>query len=165
MPAVEPYQETAIIPEGTKVGFVAGYHHLEKPWGKIFKDMFQRQIEYNPGQIEFILVDNKDIPTGDRSPESEREIQSVVKERGITHLVDVHEQLATLNHYMDSHFEPEWREGREKNPSGKEYTLDPFVPTWMIEQYYQGNIYPQLQYAVNDQIKKVMKLIEKITKP
>lgn len=162
--SIEPYQKTVEIPEGIKIGFVIGYHHLEKPWGRLFMDMLQKQIDYNPDQIEFILIGNKEIPTGDQSPASEREIKNAVKERGITHLIDVHEQLATLNHYMDSHFEPNWREGVSKNPNGQEYTFDPFVPTWMIEQYYQGNIYPQLQHAINDQLGKVVRLIEKMSK-
>ena len=160
LPKVEPFRAAVEIPPGMKVGFVVGYHHLEKPWGRIFMDMFQKQIEFDPEQIEFILIKNQDIPTGENSPASEREIQTAVQERGITHLIDIHEQLAMLNHYMDSHFEPKWRSDGVKNPNGKEYTLDPFVPTWMIEQYYQGNVYPQLQHAVNDQLSKVVGLIQ-----
>lgn len=159
---VEPLRGVVQIPKGIKIGFVIGYHHLEKPWGMIFRDMFQEQIEYDVEQIEFILVENKSIPTGERSIASEAEIQAAVQERSITHLIDIHEQLATSNHYMDSRFEPEWRSEGSRNPSGQEYILDPFVPTWMIEQYYQGNVYPQLQHAVNDQIKKVLQLIRKI---
>jgi hypothetical protein len=30
---VEPFKTTFQVPEGRKVGFVIGYHHLEKPWG------------------------------------------------------------------------------------------------------------------------------------
>lgn len=162
LPHVEPFKIKVQIPEGRKVGFVIGYHYLEKPWGRLFMDFFRLQIEYNPDQVEFILIDNKKIPTGDRSVASEREIQKAVQERGITHLIDVHEQLDTLNHYMDIGFKPEWREGREKNPQGRELTLDPFVPLWMIEQYYQGIVYPQLQYVVNDQLSKVVNLIKEI---
>ena len=154
--------DKAKIPKGRKVGVIIGYHHLEKPWGQAFMNMFRQQIMYSPNQIEFILIDNKEIPTGDRSLASEREVQRVVQEKGITHLIDVHEQLSMLNHYMDSQFKKEWKEGGEKNPAGKECTLDPFVPLWTIEQYYRGIVNPQFQHAVNDQLQKVVNLIQEI---
>ena len=162
LPSIEPFKVAVQIPKGRKVGFVVGYYHLEKPWGRIFVDLFKQQIVYNPNQVEFIFIDNKEVPTGERSVASEKEIQRAVQEKRITHLIDVHEQLAMLNHYMDSGFKPEWRKGREINPQGKEHTLDPFVPLWMIEQYCQGNTYPQLQHAVNDQLQKVAGLINEI---
>ncbi len=164
LPKVEPLSEKIDIPDGKKIGFVIGYHHLEKPWGRILMDALQKQIDYDSSQVEFILIENKDIPTGEHSLASEREIQEAIQESGITHLIDIHEQLSQLNHYMNTHLEPEWREGGRKNPKGQEYTLDPFVPAWMIEQYYQGKVYPQLQYAINDQLKVVVSLVKKIKK-
>lgn len=155
---VEPYRPTLDIPQGAKVGIIVGYHHLEKPWGHLFTQMLQQQVQFDPNQVEFIVIQNKDKPTGEQSTTSDREIQEAVRAGGITHVIDAHEQLAMLNHYMDSHDNPEFREARKSGARG-EYTLDPFVPTWMIEQYYQGHVYPQLQYAVNDQIKKVEALI------
>ncbi len=163
LPKVEPYRPSLDIPKGAKVGMVIGYHHLEKPWGHLFTEMLQQQAQYDPSQIEFIFIQNKEKPTGEQSPASDREIQEAVRTRGITHVIDVHEQLATLNHYMDSHDNPQFREARKSGSQG-EYTLDPFVPTWMIEQYYQGRVYPQLQYGVNDQIKKVEALVKGIGK-
>lgn len=162
LPEVELYTASVEVPNGMKVGFVIGYHHLEKPWGKILLDSFERQIKHHPNGIEIILIENKEIPTGAKSRPSESEIQKEVQDRGITHLIDVHEQLSMLNHYMDSLFESKWREGSDKNPNGLECTIDPFVPLWMIEQYYQGNIYPQLQHAINDQLRRVVNLIKEI---
>lgn len=167
IPDVEPYKTSLSIPAGRKLGIVIGYHHLEKPWGLLFKDMFERQIDYDPSQIEFIMIQNAEIPTGDQSPKSESEIKAAVQDRGLTHIVDVHEQLAMLNHYMDNSipgipFDDEFRYNSRKNPNGGEYTLDPFVPLWSIEQYFQGNLYPQLQHAVNEQIKKVEVLVKNI---
>lgn len=168
LPTVEPYRPAIEVPVGRKIGFVIGYHHLEKPWGRIFMEMIQRQVQYQPEQIEFIVIQNQAIPTGDPSPQSEREIREAVASRGITDIIDVHEQLSTLNHYMDynsaSEFNATFRQDRGKNPTGGEYTLDPTVPLWAIEQYYQGNTYPQLQYAINEQIKKAEILIKSFQK-
>lgn len=169
LPTVEPYRPILEVPVGKKIGFVIGYHHLEKPWGRIFMEMMQRQAQYQPDQIEFIIMQNRDIPTGDPSPASEREIREAVAARGITDVIDVHEQLSTLNHYMDyntaSEFTGTFRQDNRKNPVGGEYTLDPTVPLWVIEQYYEGNIYPQLQHAVNEQIKKAEILIKGLGSP
>lgn len=167
IPEVEPHQTSLSIPAAKKLGILIGYHHLEKPWGLLFKDMFEKQVDYNPSRIGFILIRNRDIPTGDQSPESEEEIKTAVEEKGLTHLIDVHEQLAMLNHYMDISipgipFDDGFRYDSRKHPNGGEYTLDPFVPLWCIEQYFQGNLYPQLQYAVNDQIKKIEVLVKNI---
>lgn len=169
LPTVEAYRLTIEVSAGRKIGFVIGYHHLEKPWSNLFMEMFQRQVQYSPDQIEFVVIQNTDIPTGDRSIASEREIQQAIAARGITDVIDVHEQLAMLNHYMDStrasEFKNTFRAGESKNPNGGEYTLDPFVPLWAIEQYYQGHIYPQLQDAVNEQIKKAEILIKGLGNP
>lgn len=163
----QPYNTTLPIPEGSKVGIVVGYHHLEKPWGNLLKEMFARQVQYPSESIVFVDIENMAVPTGDFSSYSLQEIQRAIKQHGLTHIVDVHEQLSFGNHYMDfykaSEFNESFREGRQKNPAG-EYTLDPFVPLWAIEQYYQGNIYPQLQHAVNEQIKKIETLIRNIGK-
>ncbi|MBI2017762.1 hypothetical protein HYS92_01805 [Candidatus Daviesbacteria bacterium] len=169
LPTVEAYRPTIAVSAGRKIGFVIGYHHLEKPWSNLFMEMFQRQVQYSPDQIEFIVIQNTDIPTGDRSIASEREIQQTIAAMGITDIIDVHEQLAMLNHYMDStrasEFKNTFRAGGSKNPNGGEYTLDPFVPLWAIEQYYQGHIYPQLQDAINEQIKKAEVLIKGLGNP
>lgn len=170
LPTVEAYRPTIEVSAGRKIGFVIGYHHLEKPWSNLFMEMFQRQVQHSPDQIEFVVIQNTDIPTGDRSIASEREIQQAIAARGITDIIDVHEQLAMLNHYMDdstraSEFKNTFRAGGSKNPNGGEYTLDPFVPLWAIEQYYQGHICPQLQDAVNEQIKKAEILIKGLGNP
>lgn len=158
LPKVEPYQTKVEVPQGKKVGIVIGYHHLEKPWGHILKTAFEKQVDFSTDQIEFIVIENMDIPTGEQSPRSNREIDQAVQQRGITYVIDAHEQLATFNHYMDSHFDPTFRQASKFSAEG-EYTLDPFVPTWMIEQYYRGSMYPQLQHAVNEQIKLIEQLI------
>ena len=165
--AVSPYTTKLSIPPGVKIGIVVGYHHLEKPWGHLFRAMFEKQVRFPPGSVQFIVIKNGDIPTGDRSVSSEREIQDAVIREGLTHIIDVHEQLSYLNHYMDfsraSEFNDVFRAGDRKNQRGKEYTLDPFVPLWAIEQYYGGYIYPQLQYAVNEQIRKIEILVRNIS--
>ena len=128
-------------------------------------NMFQKQMKYDPDQVEFITIQNTDIPTRDSSPASNAEISKAVTEHGITHIIDMHEQLIhSLNHYIDDGFELQFKQPGEKtNGQAKgEVVFDPFVPTWMIEQYYKGNVYPQLQYAVNDQLKKVEALTKKL---
>lgn len=161
LPKVEPYRTKVEIPQGKKVGIVVGYHHLEKPWGHILKTAFEKQVDFNPNQIQFIVIENMDIPTGEQSPRSNIEIEQAVQQRGITHVIDAHEQLATLNHYMASHFDPVFRQALESSAKG-EYTLDPFIPTWMIEQYYEGHMYPQQQHAINEQIRLIEELISTI---
>ena len=162
IPHVDPLRIKIQIPKGRKIGFSIGYHDLEKPWGRIFMDMFKKQVEYDENQVEFILVKNKNVPTGEDSPTSNKEIQEAVRKDGITNLIDIHEELSGGNHYMDKigGIGYKWYDGERKDPNGQECTLDPFVPTWMIEQYYEGRIYPQLQYAVNDQISTVAQLIK-----
>ncbi len=164
LPHVDPHHTLIDVPEGRKIGFIIGYHHIEKPWSNLFMEMMRQQVQFKQGSIEFILIKNDNIPTGDPSPESDREIRKAVEERDITDVIDVHEQTSTLNHYMDYDdartFADTFRKGSKKNPAGGEYTLDPFVPLWAIEQYYGGHVYPQLQHAVNEQIKKAKILIE-----
>lgn len=165
LPTVEPHKSKIDLPKGTKIGFVIGYHHLEKPWSHIFMNMFQKQMKYDPNQIEFIVIQNTDIPTRDSSPASNAEISKAVAEHGITHIIDMHEQfIHSLNHYIDDGFELQFKQPGEKtNCQAKgEVVFDPFIPTWMIEQYYQGRVYPQLQYAINDQLKKVEALTKKL---
>ena len=170
IPAVEQKKTSLILPSGKKLGIVIGYHHLEKPWGTLFREMFERQVEYDPTQVSFILIENGNIPTGDRSNVSDEEIRKAIQDRGLTHIIDVHEQLSTLNHYMGNSigtpFDDKFRyeKNSRKNPNGGEYTLDPFVPLWCIEQYFKGNVYPQLQYAVNDQINDIGVLVKNIEK-
>lgn len=158
LPKVEPYTPKIEVPQGKRIGFVIGYHHLEKPWGNLFMEMFQKQVQYSADQIEFILIQNGNIPTGVTSSVSEEEIQQAIKERGITDIIDVHEMLSVGVNYHDtqraSKFNGKFAVGESKNPNGGMFTLDPFIPRWAIEQYYEGNIYPQLQDAVNEQIKK-----------
>lgn len=165
LPTVASYTTTLEIPSGVKLGIVIGYHHLEKPWGNILKECFLKQVQFPKDQVEFINVQNAVIPTGDPSSTSEREVKEAVEQQGITHIVDVHEQLSGGNHYMDFEEDALFKGAfRTEHPrSGKpEYTLDPFVPLWCIEQYYKGNMYPQLQFAVNEQIKKIEKLIQSL---
>ncbi|VAX36803.1 hypothetical protein MNBD_UNCLBAC01-1307 [hydrothermal vent metagenome] len=159
--SVASYEFNLDMPEGKKLGIVVGYHHLEKPWGRLLNEMFQQQVQFEAGSVEFLFVENRDIPTGERSIESEKEIRQFVRDKGITHVIDAHEQFSFLNHYMDSHgiIKPNFRSGRKNS---QEYTLDPFVPLWAIDQYYQGNIYPQLQYAVNEQLKVIENLVNNI---
>jgi hypothetical protein len=163
---VEQYKTELSIPRGIKIGVILGYHHLEKPWGRIFKEMFLGQVGFTEGSLVFIEIKNADIPTGERSESSLDEIHMATHASGITHTIDVHEQLcsASSNHYMDysrsTDFNSSFSRG-EKAPEG-EYTLDPFIPLWCIEQYYNGFIYPQLQDAVNEQIKKLEMLIKSL---
>jgi hypothetical protein len=163
LPDLAPYKTELEIPAGVKIGIVIGYHHLEKPWGYLFKRMFLDQVSFPPEQIEFIEIQNRNIPTGAHSPQSEAEIQAAVAQSGLTHAIDAHEQLATGNNYMDLHSEdPKFKASGAKNPSGQEYTLDPFIPLWAIEQYYEGNTYPTLQHAMNEQIRVVEKLAQSL---
>lgn len=163
--ALEPYTCKIDLPQGKKLGFVIGYHHLEKPWGNLFMEMFRQQVQFSPDQIEFIQIQNNNIPTGAQSRISEEEIQNIAKAKGVSHIIDIHEHLSFGNHY-DPEGPAENFKGTfardKKLPDGGEHTLDPTVPLWAIEQYYEGHIYPQLQYAVNDQIKKAEILIKSL---
>lgn len=166
LPAAAQYRPKIVVPEGKKIGVCIGYHHLEKPWGNLLMEMFQRQVQYSPDQIEFIFIQNSNIPTGSPSRISEEEIRRAIEERGITDIIDIHEQLSMGRAYHDgqraSEFDGSFTAGESKNPNRGHYTLDPTVPLWAIEQYYEGNIYPQLQDAVNEQIKKIEKLIDSL---
>lgn len=168
---VKPYRVGLKIPANVKIGVTVGYHHLEKPWGQLFKKMFLDQVKFAPGSFEFLDIQNSSVMTGDRSTDSDSEINKFATNQGVTHLIDVHEELAGGNHYRnhigfsEQHIERQlqFHEGR-KNPNGGEMTFDPFIPLWCIEQYYEGYVYPQLQYAVNEQIRDIEILISNIQK-
>jgi len=167
LPTTKPYETSLEMPKGVKIGIIIGYHHLEKPWGILFMNMFKKQVQFSSDEVEFIIIQNNHIPTGSDSHSSNLEISHSIHQQGITHIIDIHEQLSSLNHYMDNDipgkkFNDSFRKAGRKNPNGYEYTLDPFIPLWSIEEYFNGNIYPQLQYAVNEQIKKIETLVKNL---
>lgn len=164
LPRVEPQKFSLVIPDKTELGITVGYHHLEKPWGMIFKDLFEKQIQSSK-KIEFVMIENTYIPTGQKSPESESEIRTAIEKKGLTHIINLHEQCGITNFYMDllpgiSFNDSFYNSNIYLNT--QEYTLDPFIPIWFMEEYFKGNTYPQLQYAINKQFEQVETLVKNI---
>ena len=153
---VQPYLTEIEIPKNKKILINAGYHYFEKPFGILFEKMFKDQVSFNSDEIEFMHCKNRSITTGEISIDSEREIQQKVKEGNFTNLIDIHEQTSVSNHYMRE-WDGERIKWRDGSKSGvQEFTVDPTIPGWCIEIYFEnGIISPQLQYAINDQIKMI----------
>ena len=160
---VKPYQSTLQIPSDTKLGIVIGYHHLEKPFGLKLKEQMIKQLSFPANQVEFIEIKNHAVLTGEHSPASVREVRDAIARHGISHVVDVHEQMSTGDHYMNN------RIGLDRNiefmapgnfePTVPEHTLDKFVPTYLIEESYKGRLLPDFQTAINDHLKDIEKLV------
>jgi hypothetical protein len=161
---VQPYRTQMNVPTGARIGIVVGAHDLEKPWGILFMEMFKQQVSFPDESVKFILVQNKEVDTGYVTPKSEQEILEAVEKWSLTHIIDVHERMRLLNRYEDFDYTGDEFKPHQFKPYRYYYLLDPFIPIWAIEQYYEGRIYPQLQYAVNDQIRRIERLVISMSK-
>lgn len=168
LPKIEPYHAKLDIPDGAKLLIVTGYHHLEKPYGRIFEKMFKEQAKFDPDKIVFLNIKNGDVLTGEESYRSNREIQEAMRQHGITHIIDVHEQVTNHKRYI-AHNTPgmpvKWGEKYSRSANAGvafEYTLDAFIPTHHIELAQQGVIAPPFQHAINQDIKEIELLVKDI---
>ena len=163
LPHVKPYETQFDIPEGFKICLSTGYHHLEKPYGRMLVEMIKDQVQFDLSKVLFYDVVNTIVPTGDVSIISENETALYCKTNNVTHLIDIHEMLSSGNIYMDyvstDEYKPRFNNSK-KNPGGKSVTLDPTVPLWCIEQFYRGKVYPLLQLIVNNEIRRIEKIIQ-----
>lgn len=108
----------------------------------------------------FVEIQNRDIPIEERSFNAEKEIQNAIEECEITHVITIHEQLARGDSYLDPLFRAEFSRKQYGPIEVRQKSLDPFVPPWVMEQFFFSNrITPQLQHAMNERIKKLENLI------
>jgi hypothetical protein len=161
VPAWPPLKTEIVLRPGVKLGIVIGYHHLEKPWGRIFKEMFLQQVSFDSKQIFFIEIENDKVPTGLLSTESDKEIENAIQTYELTHIFDIHEFFNKTDYYSEPNsMEALSRFYGSRNFGASQVSYgftDAFIPVWIMEKFFFDNkIVPLLQYAVNRHIQLLL---------
>ncbi|MEW5801583.1 MAG: hypothetical protein AB1847_05685 [bacterium] len=165
-----PYQgKIKVNTEGYAL-VVVGYHYLEKPWGKIFKEEFQKHVYDPDGRVLFLEIKNNDVLTGDNSPASSREIREFITgfPGRIGLVIEVHEHLSDENKFSGNEWPPYWYQldDRTGGDSGIKYTiLDPYIPWFCIRdyfEYHQRIRIAEMQKAVNETLRYTVNIINDV---
>ncbi|MBW2647507.1 MAG: hypothetical protein JRE23_15285 [Deltaproteobacteria bacterium] len=155
---IAPYRGRIEADRSGYVVIVLGYHYLEKPWGRIFKNEFQKNILDPQNRILFLEIQNNNILTGDDSPASNREIREFLANfQGKVRLViEVHEHLSDASVFCGNEWPPYWYDLDNRTGADHriKYTiLDPCVPWFCIRDYFANNqriCLSEMQRAVNE---------------
>ena len=173
-----PIEKNSIIPYKGEIKakgsghvlIVLGYHYLEKPWGRIFQNEFQKHISDPQNRIIFLEIQNNDILTGDNSPASNREIQGLLASfpGKVKLIIEIHEHLSDANKFYGSEWPPYWYQldNRTGGDHSIKYTiLDPYIPWFCIRDYFEGDQQirlSEMQKAVNETLRYTVDIIDEV---
>ncbi len=167
---ITPYKGQILAEKTGFVLIVIGYHYLEKPWGRIFRNEFKRNIYDPQNRVKFLEIQNNDILTGDDSPASNAEIRNFVTRfpGKIPLIIEVHEHLSDSNTFFGNDWPPYWYQlkNRTGGDNSIKYTiLDPYIPWFCIRDYFQSNYrirLAEMQKALNETLSYTVAIINQI---
>jgi hypothetical protein len=167
---IRPYKGKIEAAHPGYVLIVIGYHYLEKPWGRIFRREFQRNVSDPQNRIRFLEIKNNDILTGDDSPASNHEIRDYLHTfpGKVVLVIEVHEHLSDASQFYGNEWPPYWYQldNRTGGDHSIKYTiLDPYIPWFCIRDYFEGKHrirLSEMQKAVNETIQYTVDIINEV---
>ena len=164
---IPPYKGTIEAGQAGHVLIVVGYHYLEKPWGRIFRNEFQKHISDPQNRIHFLEIQNNEILTGDDSPASNREIHEFLAAFSgkVKLIIEIHEHLSDANKFYGNEWPPYWYQ--LDNRTGGDHTIkytiiDPYIPWFCIRDYFEYDQQirlSEMQKAVNETPRHTVNII------
>ena len=167
---IVPYNGIIQAQKQGHVLIVLGYHYLEKPWGRIFKNEFQKNISDPLNRILFLEIQNNDILTGDDSPTSNREIREFLQNfpHKVNLIIEIHEHLSDSSKFYGNDWPPYWYQldNRTGGDHSIKYTiLDPYIPWFCIRDYFESNQqirHSEMQKAINETLRHTVMIINEV---
>lgn len=177
--APQPFKgEIVDRPNTGNIVVFTGYHKLEERWGEIVRQQFGQNVTDDGNKVVFHkLQDPRRADTGEDSPYAAAEIAEFMKGVGkVEMVIDVHEHPgahATLvrNMWSLTTEDPEVKQQakgaindlrtlpfddysrRRTGGTSIPYAItDPDLPSGGVDAYFNGNVTPQMQEAINDSV-------------
>lgn len=181
---MSPYKGEIVDYPGTgRIVVVIGYHKLEREWGQIVREQFQRSVKDDGQKAVFFEVQDSPVDTGKESPTVNAQIARFIEETGnVEMIIDIHEHpeaqatrvrnqwsLTTVDQQVINASKDKIKELRtlpfddysRRKTGGRNipYAIsDPDLPTGGKNSYSKGKVTPQMREAINDVLSFIVTL-------